>query len=350
MSQADYGLRRRDFLAIGGTIFVNELLNPLFRGIAFADTQGKSTIDSLVTPVEAIISFDEAVKNPDLRQQYLDGIVKQEWGEEANLHVKKYIYDHDKLIVKQDVNDFLEVLMEDPEFLKTIYNGILKSTAARGDPEFQGKNEEQAIAAIRDYLKEDLSIRESLKAELVSKIDAAGLITLQNKIGYGNGVKSSIYISKAVFENVDIKKFGFAGDILPTEEGLVTALRHERLHARHFFDGIDLEPDLNIGRDHWNSIHPSIYDFTTESIAYMDGVNFSRQFGTEHPAHRFALIGFALYLYRIRNIKEVFNGYDPSPYEKKLLSYQLNIVEEFKRQNPELVRALDTIQKKLKSK
>ena len=66
---------------------------------------------------ESGVSFKKAVSDVNLRQQYIDQLVR----EEPSPYVGRVIYDHDKLKIKEPMNRFylrhdIETMLKDPRF------------------------------------------------------------------------------------------------------------------------------------------------------------------------------------------------------------------------------------------
>lgn len=284
------------------------------------------------------IDFNTALSSRDskARQNYLDYLVNME----PSPHVNKVYYDHDRKIAKAEVRSYIPRTLDDPDFLR------LAGKWYMDDPKFANIDEKERYSVIRRFINSsegkkeiEKNLREETEGGLIKKLDSGIATTLSYPLDFGKGVKPNIYAFGAVFEPSVFNLPGGTFRGPPSEEKVRTMLQHEYVHARHKHQGVELGGNAVINSSNFTKVDPQAFDFFTETAAYFKQIDYSRQFGINHPAYISSILGLVMFMNeRGKYLKpENFN-----PFDRDLIGHQM---KEYKRYVPEILNVLEKIVK-----
>ena len=277
------------------------------------------------------------------RQKILDDIVRNE----PSPYVGRVIYDHTGSLTREVSHENLKKDVNDPQYLEFLVRQL------SNDPDVKEN--------IRKYFKNDSELRAwLLDSQLKDKnpITVYGAQTISNESGFGRGAKSDIYFYPSNFEQHFFRCISgriiidTVGEIeVPTKEKIRTSLRHEYSHAKAFYKGINLGNGLVIDNSNHLKIDPRVKWYVSEIESYLSGVEFARQFGSDHPVYwyavRTALLTADKYYerYILPHIGKEKDKEKFTPYELRLVQFQLHKIIELL---PESRHIEMRIQEKLK--
>ena len=277
------------------------------------------------------ITFEEARANVNLRQAYIDQLIREEF-----LHSYGYadiFYDHNRsMAMKASVEDRIRYFSDDRhiedtrrrlEGLQTIlkdYNGlnvlgknsdILRYVnSKRNIPEFKGLKKKDREKKIVEFLQTPAGIgdflhfrrEEVIKRDKNQMNDAWG-ININYDYDFGSRTRAKAYIFKDVFEPYEYKHGDKTNIFQPTEETVRSGIRHELAHAENFFYGIHLDKDLIIDKSNYAKVAREVKSFVDESASHMAELEFSRQFNRGgsffekyHPSYILAALATKYYI------------------------------------------------------
>ena len=281
-------------------------------------------------PEKRSVSFNDAVQNPDLRQQYIDQLVERE----PSPYVEKVIYDHDKSLAKKAAALEIDEL-KNAEFWGVILLRYIDELANIDSTlaNLGGEGKKAFIEGLLGSPEFDNIIQTSSKM-LIDSIEITPIITLHPLLEIGNNTKSKVYLFDGMFNDYKIKDTTFN----PSEELIRTAINHEYAHAEDNYLGIELE-DLIIGNSNYWKIHPKVFQFLRETRAHAKSIKFAEQFGMESQPYLFAIMALEIYLSSSGilepqpfNILPVENF---AEFDRKIVQYQ---TEHIRSLFPEIVR------------
>lgn len=256
----------------------------------------------LITNSSRRIHFEEALKNPKLRQTYIDQLVEKD----RPYYTERVIYDPHKISAISAAKKLAE------ESLKELQSYKLDERYSKSIKE-------------RIMYKKYKTLLEILDDEHVA------IIVHDNKY-FGTNKKSIIYFFEESFKGGDIEVNGVNLKVLPSEELFRTYLRHEFYHCEEFFKGIQLNEKLRIDNSNYFRIDVDILDFIEETRVLIREIEFARQFNKKsnstyekyHPAYLLAIMSFFQF---IEGKSEKIAKKDLSEYDLGLVETQLSKIE-----------------------
>ena len=229
------------------------------------------------------------------RQQHIDRFVQ----ENPSPYISQVVYDSDKSLVISLIESFV-ARQQKEQAAKLSQNGLKHKVSGRYGNSNRFIRETHPIASTLQYFND-----------------------------FARGLKSDIFIFPEAYK----KESKFMGSEVPkiSQDGkLRLVLCHEYSHTEDNYRGMDLGNGLIIDRLNWDVIHPSVANFIGETRAYLNQLEFSRQFGKDSQVYQYSLLCLRAFLLSNAHITAMsFN-----PYERRFLDYQksriIEVCPEFK--------------------
>ena len=183
-----------------------------------------------------IITFEQALAEPSLRQTYIDELVRMEFGQEAFKYVKNFIYDHDGSKARDESLPFLYQKLRDTSVDVQIQKVIKSRIGINNlvelysfDNRFSFGDEEKRRMEIINFVNtpegfadiKKLMWERALKDLLKYEVEYSLAGTVNYKINFGKSEKSNIYLYHSLFESSEEVFDRVKFTIHPSEEGIL---------------------------------------------------------------------------------------------------------------------------------
>ena len=104
------------------------------------------------------------------------------------------------------------------------------------------------------------------------------------------GQKSTVYITKKVFEDWKLGYFAKEVPYNASEEILIGLLQHEFSHAEDIFNGLILGNKLKVNNSNLQNVHPTILAYISDIKAQVRAIEYvGKTFGKDNKAYAFLL-------------------------------------------------------------
>src|SRR3989338_5062988 len=245
------------------------------------------------------VTFEDARRNPELRQEYINQLVEREFGKTAFQYVHQFVYDYDKSLTVRTINDETIKYSQEQLFLENAIDAYINH------PLFKDYNGKERRKKVLEFLQSP-SGRPTLQntVEFIRQGRLRNLeVKLAGSVGYmydlGLKKKSKLFIYDGVFKPSYRKVSGTERIFEPTEENLIAILKHELSHAEDYYRGLHLQNGFAVTHDNFTKIKNDVSFYIYESKAYLRALEFTRALGVDHPTHQFALTDFAANMARV---------------------------------------------------
>ena len=249
------------------------------------------------------------------RQQFLDQLVEKELSPYAG----RVIYDHNRSLSMETSNLHARRTLDDPQALRYFLKYPDYFPRNFNLTEEQIKGIEEVPKLIKDLIAFIVQIVQ------IDKPHDAYAVVKPYPSDFGKGVKPDIFVFGGIFEKLFIETPQKVIEI-PIEERVRATLQHEYTHAEDNYKGINLGEGLVIDNSNHFDIHPRVKKFVIESRGYSRAVEFSRQFGRDHPVYWFELGQLVSNMAGIYN-KDIRDR-KFTPYETRLIEFQKKKVDD----------------------
>lgn len=253
-----------------------------------ASIKGVATFTAAIRQLELIadstqiasprqITFEEAVASSEssVRQDYLKQLASRIGKPDCILDI---VYDHDGSLGKQAEEQKQNLILEDTKIFKLYLDEFL---------ELYIKPEEKD--EIRQEVLTTSEGREKFRKYLLSFVP-------EQSTGYTHvnshyfGQKSTIYITKKVFEDWKLENITKEVTYKASEEILTGILQHEFSHAEDLNIGIVLRENLKVDNSNLFDVHPVILAYISDIKAQLRSIDYTnKKFGQGSKAYAFLL-------------------------------------------------------------
>ena len=245
------------------------------------------------------VTFEDARRNPELRQEYINQLVEREFGKTAFQYVHQFVYDYDKSLTVRTINDETIKYSQEQLFLENAIDAYINH------PLFKDYNGKERRKKVLEFLQSP-SGRPTLQntVEFIRQGRLRNLeVKLAGSVGYmydlGLKKKSKLFIYDGVFKPSYRNVSGTERIFEPTEENLIAILKHELSHAEDYYRGLHLQNGFAVTHDNFTKIKNDVSFYIYESKAYLRALEFTRALGVDHHTHQFALTDFAANMARV---------------------------------------------------
>lgn len=321
-------LTRRDFIKLGCVLGVEVTFQFLLGTTAESKTKKQRQI-----------TFEEALANISLRQEYINQLVDREFGDNARFYFDETVYDHNKSLFKKNTIIDVNRALNDSQALEKIIRMYLRDSKFNKLTE----NDKKTIAnKLRNLPSDRVELENYIRdrnRKLLNKLIYWNMGIYSNE--FSKGMKSKLHVFGDTFKDFEFP-INIASEpiVFPITEELIRArLQHEYVHAQDNFYGINFGNSLEINNSNYFKINPDVIEFVKETRAYIWQVEYSKEkFGISHIAYRASLITLIQYMNIYgKSIISMYQNGDLKADETKFIEYQIN---ELKRRVPQIFQFL----------
>jgi len=256
---------------------------------------------------DKVISFEEAVSNESLRQKYLTQLA-QRIGKPGT--VLDIVYDHDGTLSKVAEEQKQLQIIDDPKLFNRHLSEFL---------ELYFKPEEREDA--RNKILNTSEGKGAFKKYILSTIpEQSAAYTHSNSNYFGS--KSTIYVTKKVFEEWQVSNVTKEATYKPSEDILVAILQHEFVHADEIFNGMVLTDSIKVDNSNLFEVHPAIFSFISEMRAQLGSLQQTGKRYGKNDAYKFLLHNFTNHVTEFNMSMSHLRGeLNPTPMDIKIYEF-----------------------------
>ena len=297
------------------------------------------------------ISFEEARADREnrkgIRQKYIDQVVNEELGDQAQLYIDRFTYDHNGQLALDYSGPFRVSNLRNPAKIKPIKDSIwLEFLAlARKDTQYKSLSKLELISIFDRYFEGKLQqfIENEIKLDRKDKLNyISNSYAMSRYSDFGQGKKSRSFIWGRIFDKVEEARSKFGKDY-SGEDLLKMCIHHEYLHAKDIFHGIRFGNNLVLNSSNYDKFKSEeARYFVLETEAHLNEADFAqKKFGIGHFRYRAAITSYAWHVYKTMVAPDT--RIDESVYnstERAYVRYQKDSIRKSAARHPEVARVL----------